>query len=111
MVGWLEEENERIEKEAEKCKKNTRFGDFLALQEGLTAVKVDLSVVPDTIKTKFGTQRVVKLVEPEGKCIGMSDYLFELFVKACVGKKGVVVVNIVRTGTGRTDTKYVVKAA
>ena len=108
-MGWVEQEKLRLDAEEQKRRENSSKGAWIKVTEGVTTVSIDLAHPPVVTDGKFGKQHEFLLVEPEKCRMGMTDKLYETFIKACVGKKGIVKVNIVRTGTGRKDTKYVVK--
>ena len=108
-MGWIERENERFAAEEKKRKESSAEGTWVKASEGVTTVSIDLAVESVITDGKFGKQHEFQLVEPKNSRMSMTDKLYETFVKACVGRKGVVKVNIVRTGTDRKDTKYVVK--
>jgi hypothetical protein len=100
-MGYWETQKERIDKEEKKRKENSSKGSWVKVSEGVTTVSIDLGVEPVITDGKFGKQHEFQLVEPANSRMSMTDKLFETFVKAVVGKKGIVKVNIVRTGTGR----------
>jgi len=108
-MSWMKDEQTRLGKEAEKRLGDKDIRPLIKLDEGVVTVSVDLKEEPKIVETKFGMRKVVNTVEPEGKCLMMSGYLYELFIKAVADKNGVVRLNFVRTGTGK-ETKYVVKA-
>lgn len=109
MSEWLKREAGRVKEEEAKRKASSTAGQWLKVEEGVLTVKVDLEKEPSLKQSRFGPQHVFETVDPEGKQVGMTRALYEEFIKAVEGHKGIVKVNIVRTGTGRTDTKYKVK--
>lgn len=109
-MTWQEKENARFESERERRIKDGAGGNFIKIVPGeVTTVSVDLTAEPMLGDTKFGKKWIVKTVDPAGKQFEMSDYLYELFVKAVRDKKGVVKLNFMRMGTGKKDTQYSVK--
>lgn len=106
MPNWLDEENKRIEESVARRLKDADIRPIVKIEEGVTPVSVDLKEVPRVAKTKYGDRHVINAVEPAGKCIMMSEMLYESFVKAMVGKSGIVKMNIIRVGKNREDTKY-----
>lgn len=115
-MSWLTAEKNRIDEESKKRLETADIKPILTLNEGVTTITVDLKDEPKSVKTKFGSRKVVNLVAPKDKdgkqmCVMMSDYLFEQFIKAVVDKSGIVRLNIVRMGSGAKDTKYKVSLA
>jgi hypothetical protein len=108
-MGWMEAEFERLKSEEKRRIENASPNDYIKIVEGVQSVSVDLSKPPEMINGKYGKRHSVKLVEPDGKRIDMTDKIYETFINAVNGRSGIVKLNIIRTGKTREDTKYVVQ--
>ncbi|MEO0303948.1 MAG: hypothetical protein ABIM64_01670 [candidate division WOR-3 bacterium] len=108
---WVSLERKRIEKKIEDTKKNVGGLEWLRINEGVTVVSIDLSKPPLIREGQFGEQKIFETVEPPSKRIAMSNALYERFILAVAGKKGIVKVRIIRTGKTKKDTKYLVELA
>jgi hypothetical protein len=108
-MGWKEDAQKRIDENNKKRMETAGGGKWLKVEEGVLTVKVDADKEPGLKLGKYGNQHVIETIEPENGKIGMTDACFEAYVKGLAGQKGIVKINILRSGTSRVDTKYKVK--
>ena len=107
-MTWIENEMEKIEKEDEERKKD--YLETLLLKVGSNKMILDLTKEPREIKTRYGLRQVLTvIVDGQERSlflhpIGYKDLVKKLSTSEVKGEQ--VNLEIIRSGTGKDDTRY-----
>lgn len=104
MSNWVEEEQQKIQQEKETKLREQGKLPYHKLNKGENKLEIANKKPEERISNFNQEVHVFELVEPQGYCLQVSKYLYNLIL-AHVQKTGSFKMNILKTGD-QTKTRY-----